>query len=275
MTEETVANDNLISSGEEAVDTSWQSRYLSDDLKENDTLSKFEDVGSLGKSYLELQKMVGSRIKVPSEDSSDDEINDFYTKIGRPESPDKYVVNLPEDANYNEELVAQFYDVAYKNGLSNKQAQAAIEFYNHINTDMGINQEAMMQQSRVDSEAALKKEWGPAEYGKNLAVSRKAFNRFADDDLKQLVEKTGMSNNVAMIKFLHKIGSAFADPDMSGSGKDSGNVDADTARLEISSIMSDSGHKYNAPLFDAAHPKHKEAVAYRDHLYDLAYAGEE
>jgi hypothetical protein len=274
MTEETVANDNLISS-EEATDTSWQSRYLSDDLRENDTLGKFEDVGSLGKSYLELQKMVGSRIKVPSEESTEEEINDFYTKVGRPEAPDKYAVNIPEDSGYDKELVGQFYDVAYKNGLSNSQAQAAIEFYNHINTDMGINQEAVMQQSKVDSETALKKEWGPTEYSKNLAISRKAFNRFADDDLKQFVEGNGMSNNVAMIKFLHKIGSAFSEPDMAGSGRDSGNVDADTARLEISSIMEDSGHKYNAALFDATHSKHKEAVAYRDHLYDLAYAGEE
>ena len=84
-----------------------------------------------------------------------------------------------------------------------------------------------------------------------------------------------MSNNVSMIKFLHKIGSAFSDPDMAGSGKDSGRVDADSARLEIASIMDDKGHKYNEALFDAKHPKHKEAVAYRDHLYDIAYEGEE
>ena len=37
MAEETVVNDNLIGS-EDAVDTSWQSRYLSEDLRENDTL---------------------------------------------------------------------------------------------------------------------------------------------------------------------------------------------------------------------------------------------
>ena len=148
MTEETVVSDNLIGSEGGEADTSWQSRYLSDDLRGNDTLGKFEDVGALGKSYLELQKMVGSRIKVPTEESSDEEINDFYTKVGRPDAPEKYSVDLPEDSGYDQELIGQFYDVAYKNGLSNKQAQAAIEFYNHINTDMSINQDAMMQQSR-------------------------------------------------------------------------------------------------------------------------------
>ena len=274
MTEETVVNDNLIGS-EDAVDTSWQSRYLSEDLRENDTLGKFEDVGSLGKSYLELQKMVGSRIKVPTDESSEDEVNDFYSKVGRPESPDKYTINLPEGTDYDNELIGQFYEVAYKNGLSNKQAQSAIEFYNHINADMNINQESQMQQSRVDSEASLKKEWGIGDYNKNLALSKKAFKRFADDDLKEFVDKTGMSNNVAMIKFLYKIGNAFSDPDMGGSGKDSANVDSDSAKLEINAIMKDSKHKYNAALFDGTDSKHKEAVAYRDHLYEIAYPGDD
>ena len=274
MAEETVVNDNLIGS-EDAVDTSWQSRYLSEDLRENDTLGKFEDVGSLGKSYLELQKMVGSRIKIPTDESSDDEVNDFYSKVGRPDSPDKYVVNLPEGTDYDNELIGQFYEVAYKNGLSNKQAQSAIEFYNHINADMSINHESQMQQSRVDSEASLKKEWVIGDYNKKLALSKKAFKRFADEDLKEFVDKTGMSNNVAMIRFLYKIGNAFSDPEMGGLGKDSANVDADSAKLEISSIMKDSKHKYNAALFDGSHPKHKEAVAYRDHLYDIAYPGED
>ena len=274
MTEETVVNDNLIGS-EDAVDTSWQSRYLSEDLRENDTLGKFEDVGSLGKSYLELQKMVGSRIKVPTDESSEDEVNDFYSKAGRPDSPDKYTINLPEGIDYDNELVGQFYEVAYKNGLSNKQAQSAIEFYNHINADMSINQESQMQQSRVDSEASLKKEWGIGDYNKNLALSKKAFKRFADDDLKEFVDKTGMSNNVAMIRFLYKIGNAFSDPDMGGLGKDSANVDSDSAKLEINAIMKDSKHKYNAALFDSTDSKHKEAVAYRDHLYDIAYPGDD
>ena len=276
MTEETAiaGSDNLIGS-EDVADTSWQSRYLSEDLRENDTLNKFEDVGSLGKSYLELQKMVGSRIKVPTDESSEEEINDFYSKVGRPDSPDKYAINLPEGVDYDKELIGKFYKVAYENGLSNKQAQSAIEFYNHINADMSINQESQMQQSRVDSEASLKKEWGIGDYNKNLALSKKAFKRFADDDLKEFVDKTGMSNNVAMIRFLYKIGNAFSDPDMGGLGKDSANVDSDSAKLEINAIMKDSKHKYNAALFDGTDSKHKEAVAYRDHLYEIAYPGDD
>ena len=131
-----------------------------------------------------------------------------------------------------------------------------------------------MQQARLDAETALKKEWGPTEYSKNLALSRRAFNRFADDDLKQFVNESGVTNNVAMIKFLHRIGSAFNEPVLEGSGKTTGSLDPDSAKLEIDAMMKDKKHKYNEALFDNLHPKHMEAIAYRDHLYDMIYTEE-
>ena len=283
MTEDaTVNNDNLITEEVETPeDNSWQSRYLPDDLKENATLQKFKDVGGLSTSYLAMQEMLGSRVKMPSEESTEDELTEFYSKLGRPESPDKYEINIPTDGGTSEQVVYDqtlydgFLQEAHKHGLTNKQAQAAIDFYNHMGVDQKINSDAALSQARVNAETALKKEWGPAQYDKNLALSRRAFNRFADDDLKKFVNDNGIANNVAMIKFLHKIGTAFSDPNMAGDGKDAGSVDTDSARIEIDAMMKDKTHKYHASLFDPKDAKHDEAIAYRDHLYDVVYRGEE
>jgi hypothetical protein len=276
MLEETeaVTSDNLIDTAEEVKEDTWQTQYLSEDLQGNDTLSKFKDVSSLGNSYVELQKLVGSRVKVPTDDSTEEDVNSFYNQIGRPESPDKYSIDLPSDS-YPQEVIQSFLKEAHASGLTNKQAQAAINFYNTIETDGQINSDAAMQQAKVDAESALKKEWGPSEYAKELAVSRRAFNRFADDDLKAFVNETGVTNNVAMIKFLNRIGKAFSEPDMGGAGKDSGSIDGDSAKIEISAMLKDTSHKYNEALFDNTHPKHAEAMSYRDHLYDIVYAEDE
>jgi hypothetical protein len=276
MLEETeaVTSDNLIDTAEEVKEDTWQTQYLSEDLQGNDTLSKFKDVGSLGNSYVELQKLVGSRVKVPTDDSTEEDVNSFYNQIGRPESPEKYSIDLPSDS-YPQEVIQSFLKEAHASGLTNKQAQAAINFYNTIETDGQINSDAAMQQAKVDAESALKKEWGPSEYAKELAVSRRAFNRFADDDLKAFVNETGVTNNVAMIKFLNRIGKAFSEPDMGGAGKDSGSIDGDSAKIEISAMLKDKTHKYNEALFDNTHPKHAEAISYRDHLYDIVYAEDE
>ena len=265
MLEETeaVTSDNLIDTVAEVKEDTWQTQYLSEDLQGNDTLSKFKDVGSLGNSYVELQKLVGSRVKVPTDDSTEEDVNSFYNQIGRPESPEKYSIDLPSDS-YPQEVIQSFLKEAHASGLTNKQAQSAINFYNTIETDGQINSDAAMQQAKVDAESALKKEWGPSEYAKELAVSRRAFNRFADDDLKAFVNETGVTNNVAMIKFLNRIGKAFSEPDMGGAGKDSGSIDGDSAKIEISAMLKDN-----------THPKHAEAMSYRDHLYDIVYAEDE
>ena len=276
MLEETeaVTSDNLIDTVAEVKEDTWQTQYLSEDLQGNDTLSKFKDVSSLGNSYVELQKLVGSRVKVPTDDSTEEDVNSFYNQIGRPESPDKYSIDLPSDS-YPQEVIQSFLKEAHASGLTNKQAQSAINFYNTIETDGQINSDAAMQQAKVDAESALKKEWGPSEYAKELAVSRRAFNRFADDDLKAFVNDTGVTNNVAMIKFLNRIGKAFSEPDMGGAGKDSGSIDGDSAKIEIAAMLKDTSHKYNEALFDNTHPKHAEAISYRDHLYDIVYAEDE
>jgi len=269
---EAVTSDNLINTETEVADT-WQSQHLPEDLRDNETFSKFKDVGALGNSYLELQKMVGSRVKVPTEDASEEDINSFYNQLGRPEAPDKYEINLPE-TEYRQEKIDEFLQRAHASGLTNKQAQDALDFYHSLETDTQVNAEAAMQQARLDAETVLKKEWGPTEYAKNLAVSRRAFNRFADDDLKQFVNESGVTNNVAMIKFLHRIGSAFSEPALEGSGKTTGSIDPDSAKLEIAAMMKDKKHKYNEALFDNMHPKHMEAISYRDHLYDMIYTEE-
>ena len=280
MTEDvTVEGDNLIQAEESVEEATWQTDHLPEDLRDNETLSKFKDVGSLGNSYLELQKMVGSRDKIPTEESSEEEVNSFYNKLGRPETPDSYDIKVPDQGGaavaYDEKLYSEFLTTAHKSGLTNRQAQDAIDFYAKMNEESDINSTASMQQSKVNAEIALKKEWGTKDYDKNLAISRRAFNRFADDDLKKFVEETGVSNNVAMVRFLHKIGKSFSDPDMGGTGKNSGSVDSDSAKLEIDAMMKDKGHKFHEALFDPKNIKHQEAIEYRDHLYDLVYQEDE
>ena len=39
-------------------------------------------------------------------------------------------------------------------------------------------------------------------------------------------------------------------------------------------MLKDKKHKYHEALFDNTHPKHIEAISYRDHLYDMVYADE-
>ena len=67
---------------------------ISEDLKNDPTLSNFKDVESLAKTVVHQQKVLGSRIPLPK---TDEERNELYNKLGRPEDPSKYEVNIPNE----------------------------------------------------------------------------------------------------------------------------------------------------------------------------------
>ena len=71
----------------------WKST-LSDDLKNDPTLSNFKDVESLAKTVVHQQKVLGSGIPIPK---TDEEKMEVYNKLGRPETADKYEVSIPTD----------------------------------------------------------------------------------------------------------------------------------------------------------------------------------
>jgi hypothetical protein len=92
---QTTTNDNpvqeqevstILGSGSDNQD--WRST-LPDELKNDATLQNFKDIESLAKTVVHQQKVLGSRIPLPK---NDDEYNELYNKLGRPEDPNKYEV---------------------------------------------------------------------------------------------------------------------------------------------------------------------------------------
>ena len=55
-------------------------------------LEKFKDVPALAKSYKELQKSLGSSVRVPAPEASQEERSEFFRRLGTPESADGYEV---------------------------------------------------------------------------------------------------------------------------------------------------------------------------------------
>ena len=68
---------------------SWRDS-LPDDIKGNTSLEKFSDVSTLAKSYINAESMIGKdKMVVPGVNTTEDEWNDIYTKLGRPSTPDE------------------------------------------------------------------------------------------------------------------------------------------------------------------------------------------
>lgn len=69
------------------------------------------------------QKLIGKKtIGIPTADSSEAEVADFYSKL-RPETPESYELDLGEDTDYYKKAF-------YEAGLSSRQVNAVVNAYN-------------------------------------------------------------------------------------------------------------------------------------------------
>jgi hypothetical protein len=202
--------------------TDWRAA-LPDDLKADKSLEQFkganwDEVGpTLAKGYVETKKMVGGSLKVPKEDATPEEQAAFYTALGRPETPDKYDIKVPEfppeivnpvtggPITLDQAVFKDFLAKAHGEGLSTKQAQGIMDWYGEYILATADKFTEATAQNRKVAEVALKKEWGAA-YPRNVQLARQAVrDLFADDpQLAEAVEDAG--NNVALLKGLLRIG---------------------------------------------------------------------
>jgi len=151
------------------------------------------------KSYVELEKTFSGRVKMPTPESSAEEIRQFYQKTGCPENPDGYEIQVPEEvaALRDEAAESELRKVAHEMDVSKQAFEAIVgKYYGQM-----ANQ---MVQSRVQGETALKEEFGD-KYDENVKIAQR-FAGNCSEEFRELMEKTGMGNNPIIIKEFINLG---------------------------------------------------------------------
>ena len=240
---------------------------LPEDLKNDPTLQNYKDVASLAKTVVHQQQMIGNRIPLPK---TEEEKAELYGKLGRPDVPEKYEVNVGQDYEqyFNESALAEFKNVAHKIGLNNDQVSALIDFQkSQVDYELQ-NQPAQLETQRKDTEQSLKQEWG-FDYDKNVRAAQRALDVYGDEDLKQLMN-TEVGNNPAMIKLFHRLGQEVTEDMAQNTQNNKLTISPVDARQEIDAIMQNPKH----PYFDSRHREHKEAVEKVRQLHEKAFGTE-
>lgn len=275
-TQEPVTPDTS-SEAEETVEAppSWRDE-VPEDYREEKTLSKYQTVGDLAKGHVHLSRMMGNSVKIPGEDATDEERNDFYTKLGRPETADKYEYerpDMPEGMAYDESSETAFKQLAHDQGLTQKQVGSILDFYNKFALDSQIDQKLHMDEAYFKGEAALQKEWGMKGYDRNVSIAQRAMKEFGGPELEKLLSEDPRGSHPALIKAFYKMGLKSQEARPLDAEHDSSFLDVTSAKTEIENFNKPS-HKMYKAYWNKDDPKHAEAVAYRDRLFDMAYPDE-
>jgi hypothetical protein len=254
-----------------ATTTSWRDS-LPADLKTNTSLSKFETIEGLAKSYTNLETMLGTE-KIPVPKDGDTEGWDRYYKAGgRPEKPDEYGFakpeQLPEGMEYSPDIDKAFATKAHELGLNKKQAAALREWQLGIMSEGHKQQTSQTEIARSDGEAKLKSSWGRA-YDQNLTIAKSELKKRATPEFVAYMETSGLGNHPAMAEFLYNVAKETrGEAELIGNGRT-----VEQTPLEIDAEISNHAKTHQAALFDSGHPEHALRTRERTALFERKFGG--
>ena len=240
-----------------STSSTWKDS-ISQEFREDPNISKFTEIDALAKSYINATKMIGQdKVAVPNQNSTDDQWNEVYAKLGRPESADKYKLEVQsETAPLDESAIKQFAENAHQLGLNNKQAQGILEFYKN-------SMEGSVQQARVETETAqanaeqeLRKEWGRS-YDENIKKAGAIAKANMSEDIlnMELKDGTRIGDHPSVIKGFASIANLMSEDKLVST--ESENVDRGTDyEAEISKLVNDR----DGPYWNKSHPDHDKVV---------------
>jgi len=239
------------------VAKTWK-EAISEEFRNDPNIEKFTEIDALAKSYINATQMIGKdKVAVPNKNSTDDQWNEVYDKLGRPESAEKYTLNVKSDVVPIEDTaIKQFAENAHKLGLNNKQAQGILEFYK-------TNMEGVAQQAKVDTETAqaqstqeLRQEWG-REFDTNIKKAGAIAKANMNPEILDMQLKDGMrlGDHPEVIKGFAKIAGMMSEDKIVSTESEnvSSNTDVET---EISDIMNNK----DGPYWNRSHPDHDKMV---------------
>ena len=202
--------------------------------------------------------MIGQdKMVVPNKNFTEDQWEEAYIKMGRPDSADKYSLDVKSDVvSLDEQAIKSFQEQSFKLGLNNEQAKGVLDFYKN-------NMEAQSQQAKVDVETSqaqaqnlLRQEWG-RDYDANIskAKSLAAANLSPEVFEMQLADGSRLGDNVDVIKGFAKIANMMSEDKILST--ESENMDrSEDIQTEIDQIMNDK----NGPYWNSSHPNHDKVV---------------
>ena len=231
---------------------------ISEVYRNDPNIEKFTEIDALAKSYINATRMIGQdKMIVPNKNFTEDQWEEAYIKMGRPESFDKYTLDTKSDVvPLDEQAIKNFQEQSFKLGLNNEQANGILNFYKN-------NMEAADKQAKVDAETTqaqaqqlLRQEWG-REYDTNINKAKSLANaNLAPEVLElQLSDGSRLGDNVDVIKGFAKIANMLSEDKILST--ESENMDkSEDIQTEIDQIMNDK----NGPYWNKSHPNHDKVV---------------
>ncbi len=256
---------------------SFDQKLMPEDIRGEASLATFKTIPELAKSYVNAQKLIGTkRLPTPEATWDDKQWDAFYSQAGRPETPDKYDfkgIKTIGDLPIDQDKVKPTSEFFHKLGLNPRQARGLLEYYGNLVGTATASEKAKHAEAITTGTTALQNEWGD-KFEPNLNIAKSVIKKFGPE-IVPFLEESGLGNHPAMVKMLHSIGTAMLEDTHrgGGAGGDLNLTDTTKAGNEIERLKLDGD--FQKALQDARHPAHSAAVDRWTNLFKVAHPGQE
>jgi hypothetical protein len=220
------------SSADAAPDAAEWRAALPEELRR--PAEKFASPADVVRSYAALERRLGRSLTIPGVDAAPEEIEAFYTRLGRPPTPDGYRIAAPPGGAGDEAArsrLAGFLAAVHAAGAPQATVQAAIDWYRQASADIEAESMRRADAARAEADAALRREWG-AGYDRRLGLARRALRHFGGAELAAMLDRGGFGNDPACLRAFARIGEALAEDSLI-----SGDSAGTDAQSRIDAIM--------------------------------------
>jgi hypothetical protein len=218
----------------------WYSTISDADLKGYTEKKGWKSPQDAVTSYKNLEIKLGTAINLPSENATFEELNSFYAKLGRPETPDAYALPVPDgrDADFASHMSKIMFD----SGIPAKSANALATAWNEYQTGLEAKHNEIQAQAELQQIESLKQEWG-AKYQTNEIIAQNAAKAFGvqGEQIEALQKVMGFDGTM---KFFSNLGAKIGEDKFIGGQSNInpalGNMSKEQATAEYQKLISDS-----------------------------------
>ncbi len=199
------AQADLLTETSQGETTSWHSTENAEVVKR----CGWKDANDVIKSYRNLETSASGKTKIPTDDSTPDEVSAFYKQTGRPDTPEGYTLpTLGEGQEMDKDIFSGWAAVAHESGMSDAQFASLAKKYVELETQQREAEVVEFNRFREESDRKLHEDYG-ANYDANIELSKRAYTEYANDDLKALLDTdkfVGLRNEPSFIDMMVQMG---------------------------------------------------------------------
>lgn len=248
-------------------------RSLPEEYHSNHSVRESKDLDTFVKNSLEAQKLIGKdKIVKPGENASQEELDAFYEKLGRPKESGDYKFEKPQDwpeqLPFNEGLVPKAQEIMHKHGLTAQQAEGLWKDYHNMMSESGQETLQTRQTETQNALEAYKQEVG-SKFDGEVETARMALKQYGDEGLISLLNETGLGDHPAMIKAFAKAGANLRDDNFVGNTNVTTGLTPTSAKARIAEKETDT--TFMNSVYDPNAAGHKQAAEEWKTLHKVAY----